>query len=124
MSNPYIKYYSNQIGGGLASFHGVRYQRGHGFFGRIFSGIGNILRDILPSVAKKALPSAIGFAQDIIEGQNVGKSAKQRLLDAGKSMAGETLDQFKQKLQKGSGIPKSKKRKNTLFKVYKTKKRK
>ena len=105
MSNPYIQYYSDQVGTGLPGFQGVRYQRGHGFFGRLFSGIGSFVKGIAPSLFKKALPSAVGFAQDVISGENVGQSAKKRLKEAGKEVANETLDQIKTKIQKGSGIP-------------------
>ena len=104
MSNPYINIYSNQIGGNLSGFQGIRYQRGYGFFGRIFSGLGSLLKGILPSVAKSALPSAMNFAQDVISGENVGQSAKKRIVEAGRSAADETLTQLKTRLQKGKGI--------------------
>ena len=81
--NPYTQYYTNQIGG-ISGFSGVRYQRGHGFFGRLFSGIGGFLRSIAPSLGKRALPSAIGLAEDIISSEIVAKSAKHRLIEAGK----------------------------------------
>lgn len=113
MSNPYIQYYTDQVGSGLPGFQGIRYQRGHGFFGRLFSGIGSFVKGIAPSLFKKALPSAVGFAQDIISGENVGQSAKRRLTEAGKDVANETLDQIKSKIQKGQGIP-TFRRKNKL----------
>jgi len=92
--NPYINYYNYQVGTGLTGYSGIRfqrgyglpgyagirYQRGHGFFGRVFSWLGNFVKDLAPKVAKRALPSAIGFAQDVVEGQNVGQSAKKRLV--------------------------------------------
>lgn len=102
--NPYATYYVNQAGTGLAGFSGVRYQRGHGFFGRLFSGIGSFVKDLLPALGKRALPSGIGLAQDILAGENVLKSAKSRLVEAGKNVADETLDKIKTRLQKGSGI--------------------
>ena len=104
MSNPYIEYYNNQIGSGLVGFQGVRTQRGHGFFGRIFGGIGNFIKSLAPSLFKSALPSAIGLAQDVMEGKNVGESAKSRLVDAGKNVASTTLDHLKTRIQGGSGI--------------------
>ena len=114
MTNPYIQYYSDQVGSGLSGFQGVRYQRGHGFFGRIFSGIGNFVKDLAPKLFRKALPSAVEFAQDVVAGENVGQSAKRRLIEAGKGVANETLDNIKTRLQKGSGIP-FKKRKTIKF---------
>ena len=84
MSNPYSNYYNNQAGSGLSGFQGVRYQRGHGFFGRMFSGLGNFVKELAPGLFKRALPSAIGLAQDVLAGENVGKSTKRRLIEAGK----------------------------------------
>ena len=114
MSNPYIQYYADQAGSGISAFQGVRYQRGHGFFGRLFSGLGNFVKGLAPGLFRKTLPTAIGFANDIIEGENVGKSAKKRLFEAGKVAANETLDHIKSKIQGGSGIPRRKKRRRGL----------
>lgn len=106
MANPYIDYYSAQAqyGGALSGFAGVRTQRGHGFFGRLISGIGSFVKDLLPSIGKRALPSAINLAQDVIAGENVGQAAKRRLKEAGRNIADETLDKLKTRLQTGSGI--------------------
>ena len=108
MTNPYLNYYNNQAGYGISGFQGVRYQRGHGFFGRLFSGIGNFVKDLAPGLFKRALPSAIGLAQDVLAGENVGQSAKKRLIEAGKNVADETIDKIKSKIQGGSGIPRKK----------------
>jgi hypothetical protein len=116
MSNPYIQIYNSQVGSGLAAYQGVRYQRGHGFFGRLIAGIGNFIKDLAPGLLKRTLPSALNLTQDIIDGQNVGKAMKSRLLEAGKVAADETLDKLKSRLQKGSGrrrhIPYKRRRKN------------
>jgi len=114
MSNPYINYYNSQVGSGLAAFQGVRYQRGHGFFGRILGGIGNFIKLLAPSLLKSSLPSAIGLAQDVMEGKNVGHSAKSRLIEAGKTAANTTLDHLKTRIQGGSGIPRRRKRSSPL----------
>ena len=58
----------------------------------------------MPSLAKRALPSAINLAQDVMAGENIGQSAKKRLVEAGKNVADETLDKLKNRLQSGSGI--------------------
>lgn len=104
--NPYLNYYSNQVqyGGALTGFSGVRVQRGHGWFSRMISGIGSFVKDLLPSIGQRALPSAINLAQDVIAGENVGLSAKRRLKEAGRNIADETLDKLKSRLQSGSGI--------------------
>ena len=118
MTTTYRNHYLNQIGGSLPGFEGVKFQkghglpgfiglrnqRGHGFFGRLFGGIGSFIKELIPSLGKRALPSAIGLAQDIISGENVGKAAKIRLTEAGKNIADETLTNLKDRLQIGSGI--------------------
>ena len=106
--NPYASYYVNQAGSGLSGFSGVRYQRGHGFFGRLFSGVGSFVKDLLPAIGKRALPSGIALAQDILSGENVLKSAKSRLIEAGKNVADETLEKIKSRVQSGSGYRKRK----------------
>lgn len=110
MSNPYIQYYNNQVGSGLAAFSGVRYQRGHGFFGRILGGIGSFFKALAPKLLGAALPSAVNLAGDVMAGKNLKESAKSRLVEAGKSAANTTLDHVKTKLQGGSGIIRLRKR--------------
>ena len=123
MTNPYLSYYNNQVGSGLAGFQGVRFQRGHGFFGRIFSGIGNFVKQLAPSLIKRTLPSAIGLAQDVMEGENFGQSTKKRLIEAGKNAADETLEQLKTRIQKGSGIMKRRRPKSRFLNLKKFRKR-
>jgi len=125
--NPYSSYYVNQVGSGLPGFQGIRYQRGHGFFGRLFSNtLLPFIKQLLPGIGKRALPSVAGLAQDIISGENVGKSALKRLKTFGSDAADETLTQLTNKFQKGSGR-RRRRRKLTLLKkhkVYKKKSRK
>lgn len=127
--NPYTNYYVNQVGSGLPGFQGIRYQRGHGFFGRLFSNtLLPFVKQLLPGLGKRALPSVAGFAEDIISGENVGKSALKRLKSLGSDVADETLSQITNKFQRGSGRRRRRKRKRlTLIKkhkVYKKKSRK
>src|SRR5277367_3376805 len=100
--NPYALYYVNQVGSGLPGFQGIRYQRGHGFFGRLFSSVVPFLKQVLPALGKRALPSVAGLAQDIIAGENVKKSALSRLKEAGANVADEGFDILKSKIS-GSG---------------------
>ena len=103
MMNPYASYYVNQVGSGLPGFQGIRYQRGHGFFGRLLSGaIMPFLKQVLPSLGKRILPSFAGLAQDIVAGENVKQSAISRLKEAGTNVADESLEMLKSKLR-GSG---------------------
>lgn len=125
MQNHYQSYYVNQVGSGLQGFQGVRYQKGHGFFGRILSGVLPFFRELFPILGKKALTSGVGLAQDILEGQNFKQAASKRLKTAGRDMATETLDKLKSKVQTGSGLRKkrfslvSKKRKRSATKTKK-----
>jgi hypothetical protein len=119
--NPYNNYYLNQVGSGLPGFQGVRYQRGGGFFGRLFSGtIFPFLKQLLPELGKRALPSVAGLGQDILSGENVKESALKRLKTMGHDIADETIDQVKTRLQRGSG----KRRKKKTYKKKVTLKRK
>ncbi len=98
--NPYNNYYLNQVGSGLPGFHGVRYQRGGGFFGRLFSGtIFPFLKQLLLEIGKRALPSVAGLGQDILAGDNVKESALKRFKKMGHDIADETLEQVKSRLQ-------------------------
>lgn len=109
--NPYNNYYLNQVGSGLPGFQGVRYQRGAGFFGRLFSGtIFPFLKQLLPELGKRAIPSVAGLGQDILAGENVKQSALKRLKTLGHDIADETLDQVKSRLQRGSGKRRRKKK--------------
>ena len=64
----------------------------------------------MPAIGKRALPSGIALAQDILSGENVLKSAKSRLIEAGKNVADETLEKIKSRVQSGSGYRKRKRR--------------
>jgi hypothetical protein len=102
--NPYLSYYNNQVGTGLAGFQGLRYQKGHGWFGRLFTSVLPFIKQVLPVLGKRALPSGKGLAQDILSGENVGRSAVKRLKEAGRNIADESVDMIKTKLlQSGSG---------------------
>ncbi len=49
--NPYTRYYVNQVGTGLPGFSGVRIQKGHGWFGRLWSNtMLPFMKTFLPAV--------------------------------------------------------------------------
>lgn len=100
MTNPYIDYYAKQAGSGLPSFVGVRYQRGSGFWGTLFS------RAILPAVkflGKQALSTGVNVASDMIEGEKFKDSIKKRAKQSGEDIAHKGIDQAKVFLQTGKG---------------------
>lgn len=107
MSNPYIQYYAQQAGSGLPSFAGVRYQRGSGFWGTLFS------RAILPAVkflGKKALSTGVNVATDVLGGEKLKESLKKRARESGKELANKGISRAKTYLQTGKGL----KRKKTI----------
>ena len=84
----YEEYYLNQArqkGGNLPAFHGARFQQGYGL-GSIFKGL---FRWAMPHLqqgakvlGKKALPTGIQAAQDVLEGNNVNTALAKRSREA------------------------------------------
>jgi hypothetical protein len=102
MPNIYTSYYANQAGGALPAFQGTRTQRGHGFFGRLFSQtVPHLLKQLFPVIRKQALTTGVGLAQDLLAGTKFKSAAKSRIKEAGSNLAEEALSSLKS--QKGSG---------------------
>jgi hypothetical protein len=99
-SNRFVEYYINQAGTGIAGYSGVRYQKGHGFFGRLLSGA---VFPILKYLGKKALNTGINIGSDILQGENFKTSMKKRLKTTGFDIAEDALEKVKNYKQKGSG---------------------
>lgn len=97
-SNRFVEYYINQAGTGIAGYSGVRYQKGHGFFGRLLSGA---VFPILKYLGKKALNTGVNIGSDILQGENIKTSMKRRLKTTGLDIAEDALEKVKK--QKGSG---------------------
>ncbi|RWS08782.1 uncharacterized protein B4U79_15200, partial [Dinothrombium tinctorium] len=120
--NPYTQYYVNQAGNGISGFQGQRFQRGHGFFGRIFSGA------ILPALkflGKHALSAGINVAQDSLHGAKFKDSLKNRVREAGFNAADQALERAKMYAQTGRGLKRKKKKcKTKKCKAKKLKKQK
>ena len=99
--NPYINYYKQQAGNGLVGFEGVRYQKGHGFFGRLIS---SFAKPLLGYLGKKALGVGKDLAGDILQGKNIKESGKRRLKQGLKAVGEDALSYGKRKLdQVGTG---------------------
>ena len=105
-TNSFESYYVNQAGSGIAGFSGVKYQRGHGFFGRLLSGA---VLPILKYLGKKALNTGVGIGSDIIQGENIKSSMKKRLKKTGFDIAEDTYNKLQNYKQKGSGKRRKKK---------------
>lgn len=108
MSNPYERYYLQQAGNGLPSFHGVRYQRGNGWFRNLFSRFGVPL---LKYLGKEAVSTGKEILTDVAEGAPVKEAVKRRVTLKGRSIASDALDKAKSYVQSGSGKRRKKKKK-------------
>lgn len=100
----YEQYYLDQAkqrGGSLPAFHGARFQRGYGL-GAIFKGLFRWavphLKQGAKVLGKKALQAGMNVAQDVAEGENVGKAVRKRTIQA----VGELLPQKPSEEQAGA----------------------
>lgn len=85
----YENYYSNQAGSGMPIFVGSKNQRGHGF-GSLLSGlfktVAPILKSGLSKLGKHAASTGISIAGDVLRGQDIKDSAKNRALEGIKNL--------------------------------------
>lgn len=108
MSNQYIAYYKHQAGTGISGFQGVRYQRGHGFFGRVLS---SAIYPLLKFLGKQALSTGADIASDVIINKNNWRdSAKNRLNDAAVNITNAGVARARKFVQTGEGRRRAKKR--------------
>jgi len=114
----FTSYYVNQAGTGITGYSGIRYQKGHGFFGKIFS---SAVLPILKYLGKKALSTGVSIGADVLQGENLKKTMKKRLKSTGLDIAEDALEKLRNYKQTGSG-----KRRRTSYKgkALKTRKRK
>ena len=114
----FTNYYVNQSGTGITGYSGIRYQKGHGFFRKIFS---SAVLPILKYLGKKALSTGVSIGADVLQGENLKKTMKKRLKSTGLDIAEDALEKLRNYKQTGSG-----KRRRTSYKgkALKTRKRK
>ena len=106
--NPYIEYYENQAGNGIVGFQGVKYQRGHSFFGRLLQGA---IYPLLRYLGKQDLSTGITVASDVMENkEDIRQAAKRRLIETGNVIAKDAIARAR-KFQQGEGKTRSYKRK-------------
>lgn len=96
------EYYKRQAGNGIAGFTGVRYQKGHGFFGRLLSGA---VLPFLKFIGKNALSAGANIARDLVDTDdfslsNIRNKAKARF----KESAASAMKTGAEKLLTGQGI--------------------
>jgi len=100
MENHWNSYYCQQAGNGYAVYIGLKYQRGNGFFGKIFKK----LRPALKYLGKEGLQTLSNIGREIIDGDNLEETAKKHISRTGKRIASTMLDKADEYLsqQKGS----------------------
>lgn len=120
-------YYANQAGTGIATYSGFRYQKGHGFFGRMIKGsILPLIKKVLPYLKDQLLDTGKEFGRNIMTSDDfktaAKKTAKRKLGD----VATDALLKVKSMTQDGSGfntcgLPVRKRAKRKLGKTKATK---
>lgn len=107
--NQYESYYLNQAGSGIATYTGLRYQKGNGFFGRIMKGFA---LPLLKYFGKQGLSAAGNLVSEYRSNPN--KSIKDLLKDQAKtSLSDITQDgaeRVKKFIQTGKGVKRTNKR--------------
>lgn len=107
-------YYKRQHGSGAFAVHRGVMQRGNGLAGMFKKGLSSLIPMIksgFKSVGKRLLDTGVGIAQDALQGENIGESAKKRF----KGAAGRLLDDVSFSLGNGdnAGVPSKRKPKQT-----------
>ena len=85
----YEDYYNQQVGHGLPVFAGGRTHRGRGL-GSLLAGIGRAVVPLLKrggkALLKEGARTSMQVAHDVLSGQRIGSSLKQRAGQAGKRL--------------------------------------
>ena len=102
----YNSYYLNQAGSGIPGFQGIQFQRGHGFFGNLFS---TIVKPLLGYLGKMALSSGAAIATDVASGRNWKEAAKEHGKSAATRIFAEAAEKMKNN-QSGQGFGAARKR--------------
>lgn len=93
----YNRYYLDQAGNGLAKFQGYRFQKGHGFFGRL---IKSFAKPLLGYLGKHVFKTGRNIVDDVLSGKNIKESGRARLRET-LGMVGDDVEaKF---MQKGRG---------------------
>ena len=101
MDKQLIHYYSQKVGTGLVGFQGIKYQRVHGFFGRLLS---KAVFAVLRFLGKHALSTGANIASDVIlDKKNWKDAAKERLEETGIDIAKTGIDRAKKYVHEGKG---------------------
>lgn len=95
------QYYLQQAGTGIAGFHGLRYQRGSGFFGRLLS---KAIYPLIRFLGGKAVTTGANIANDVLlNNKPLKESALSRLEETGKDILKSGVERGKKFLMEGKG---------------------
>ena len=123
MENPYIDYYSKQVGSGISGFAGDRYHRGNGFFGKILKKLSPALKYI----GRQGWEAFKTMGSDVMNGESLENAGKNNLIKTARTVMNDANDRIEKfKKQSGNGYKRRTKRKvsrkKRAKKVYKQKK--
>lgn len=101
------EYYANQAGSGIATYSGFRYQKGHGFFGRMIKGsILPLIKKVLPFLKDQLLDTGVNFSSNLMESGSFKDAAKKTAKKKLGQLAKEGLSKVEKYAQDGSGFNK------------------
>ena len=125
MASQYDEYYVNQAGSGLTAYHGLQYQRGHGFFGTLFS---SIIKPLGKYLGKQALNTGVKLGSDFLSGENFKDSFKKNIKLTGEKILDDGYSRAKKFAQSGKGRKRRRRRKpkkvdKSIIKVKKSNKK-
>jgi hypothetical protein len=89
MTNEYVEYYLNQSGSGISGFSGLRYQKGNSW-----KGFFKFIRPVLAYFTKQGIKTAANIGADLLEGENLKTSAKNRFIETGKSVGKKAVEKL------------------------------
>lgn len=122
MVNSYEQYYLEQAGSGLTVYQGVPYQRGHGFFGTLFS---TLIKPLGKYLGRQALDTGVRVGSDLLSGKSSMKEAlKNNFKLTGKKILDDGYERAKKYAQTGQGRRRRKRRLNKTKKLTKAKRNK
>lgn len=98
-------YYVNQAGTGIATYSGFRYQKGHGFFGRMIKGsILPLIKKVLPYLKDQLIDTGKEFGRNIMTSDDFKTAAKKTAKRKIGDIASDALERVKTMTQEGSGF--------------------
>ena len=108
MTSEYTKYYTAQAGNGITGFKGYRFQKGHGFFGRMLK---SFAKPLLGYLGKRAWDTGMNIVDDTLRGENIKTSGKRRFRETVRAMGSDARRKIFERGgprlldQEGSGFP-------------------